>query len=156
VARALVLELSHSRKLTEHSKAVEHPSKLGVCGNVRLNVKGVLLGVKTASNIESESLAGSSSQLCGNLTDCNGVQVDYAVKAFVIFAVMGKVLDSTEIITYREVSARLNARKANLLIVYHKQGIPFILNHIIKAILPHKCEYFNRKKYFCKIFHILL
>ena len=47
----LVLELGHAGKLAEHRVAVEDPCKLGVCRNVRLHEKYVLLRIKTAGNV---------------------------------------------------------------------------------------------------------
>jgi hypothetical protein len=84
---------------------------------VRLNVKSVLLGVKSASNIESEGLARSSAKLRGDLTHGDGVHIDHTVEALVIFTVMREVLDRAEIVTYRKIAAGLNARKADFLIV---------------------------------------
>ena len=42
---------------------------------------------------------------------------DHAVKAFVIFGVVWEVLESSQIVSNGEVSAGLNAREDNLLIV---------------------------------------
>ena len=122
---ALVLELSHSRELAEHSEAVEDPSKLGVLVNVRLNVESVLLGIKSASHIERERLVGPAAKLCGDLTHGYRVLVDYAVKALILFGVGREILDRSEVISYSEISAGLNARVGDLFILKHIDSPPW-------------------------------
>jgi hypothetical protein len=84
---ALVLELSHTGELAEHGKAVEHPSKLGVGGDVGLNVECVLFGVKTAGNVEGEGLVGTATEVGGNLTDGDCVLVYDAVKGLIFLGI---------------------------------------------------------------------
>ena len=79
-------------------------------GDVRLNVERVLLGVKTAGDVEREGLVGAAAKLGGYLTNRDSVLVDYAVEAFIFFRIRLEVLYRAEVVTDSEVSARLNSR----------------------------------------------
>ena len=124
---AFVLELRHARKLAEHGKAVKHPRHFGVCGNVRLHVKGVLLRVKTARHIKRQCFICAAAQVGGDLSHRYCVLIDHAVKAFVLLGEFRKILDGAEVVTDSQVSAWLNAGKTNFLFVKHnKIYLPFV------------------------------
>ena len=88
-------------------------------GDVGLNVKGVLFGVKTAGDVEREGLISTAAKLRGHLTNGDRVLVDDAVEAFILLGVDGEVLDRSEVVSNRKVSARLNAGVGNGSVVNH-------------------------------------
>ena len=118
ILRALVLELSHSRELTEHGVAVEYPAELSVLRHVRLYEEGVFLGIKAASHVERESLVRSPSELCGYLSYGNCVKVNYAIKGLIFLAEARKVLDRAEVVSYREVARGLYSGENYFLIIF--------------------------------------
>ena len=131
VTLALVLELSHAGKLAEHREAVEHPSKLGVCGHVRLNVKGIFVGVKTAGDIERKRLVGAAAKLGGHLSYGDGVLIHYAVEALIGIRICRKILDRAKIVTNGKISAGLNARIGYFLIVKHDKFLSICRSNIL-------------------------
>ena len=116
---ALVLELRHAGKLTEHGEAVEQPCQLGVLRHVRLDVQCVAFGVKPARKVKCQRFIGAAAQFGGDLPNRNGMLVHYAVKALVFFGKSGKIPQCAKIIAERQVSAGLNARKGYRLILEH-------------------------------------
>ena len=111
-------------------------------GNVRLNVKSIFLGIKTASHIKRKGLRGAAAKLGGHLANGDGVHIHNTVEALVKLAVVREVLDRTQIVSYGEISAGLYARKANFSVVYHiylpKRCISIIIKYIsvFHACLP--------------------
>ena len=116
VLLALVLELCHSGKLTEHGIAVKNPAKLCVCRNVGLNEKSVLLFINATSHIKSKCFICSSAKLCRCLTNCNGVKIYNTIESFIFVGKMGEILNCSKIISYGKVSRWLNAGENNFLI----------------------------------------
>ena len=137
-----ILELSHARKLTEAGKAVEQPCKLGVFLYVRLHVKSIFVGIKTASHVECKRLVGAAAQVGRDLTNGDRVLVNNTVKALVLHGVRGKVLDRAKIISNSQISAGLNAGKRDLLIIKHNVYPPKRINYKNKKPVP-----YDRKVY---------
>ena len=69
-----------------------------MAGNVALNEKHILLGIKTASHIKCKSLVCSAAKIRRILTNCYSVLVNNAIVATVFLGIFGKILDSTEIV----------------------------------------------------------
>jgi len=107
----LILELGHSRKLSELGKAVERPHKLCVMRVLALNEYDAALGVDTAGEQHSVAFKGVSAQRCRLLTDGGSVQIGYHEKAVILFLYLGPVFNGTQIVTDGDKSRGLNSRK---------------------------------------------
>ena len=130
MACALVLELSHSSELAEHCETIENPRKLCVCGNVRLNIQSVFVGIKPAGNIQCKRFICAPAQIGRNLSDRYCVHINNTVKALIFFGIIREVADCPEIITYCKIARWLNSRKGNRCAVYHFEN-PFSLKSIL-------------------------
>src|SRR5699024_2924390 len=111
VSGGFFLELSHARKLAEHRVAVEHPRQLGVSGHMALDKKYIVRVVYPAGEIHREQLTRAAAKLSRVLTDGYGVKIDDAEYAVVFLLKPDPVFERAEIIAYRDLTGRLNARK---------------------------------------------
>ena len=105
----LHLELRHARKLAELRVAAEHPGKLCVRRNMRLDEHDVLLRVQTAGDILRELLEASSAKIRRNLPHGNCVHVHDAVQTVILVLQRHPVFDCAHIRAQRQIAARLNA-----------------------------------------------
>ena len=108
---ALVLELRHAGKFSEHRIAIQNPSELCVRRNMALHKQRVFLRIKTAGNILCELFQRSSAQICGILANGDRVKIRHKIVAVKFFGTCAPVFDRTEVGAERQIAGGLNAGK---------------------------------------------
>ena len=115
VLAGLLLELGHAVEPAHARDAVEDPGQFGVLGHLALVEDDVLLRVDAAGDEGGGHFAGGARQLGRVLPDRDGVHVDHAIDAVVVFLQRHEFGDGAEIIAEMQVAGRLHPGKHLLL-----------------------------------------
>ena len=107
--------MGHAVEPADAGNAIEHPSKLGVLGDLTLVEDNVLLGVDATGKECSGYLAGRPRQFARILPHRDGVQIDDAVDAVIAILQCDKLGDRAEIVAEMQVAGRLHSGKYTLL-----------------------------------------
>ena len=84
-----------------------------------LNEQHILFGVKSAGNIQRQSIVRSAAKLCGVLAYGNGVLIYHAVVAAVFFRKSGEVFKRAQIVSDGQRAGGLYPRKHDFFILIH-------------------------------------
>ncbi len=109
VLLCLLLELSHSLQISNGGQAVEYPGKFQVFWDVGLDKEGALVPGQTTGNIDQGRVQNLLLHQERLVFYGDGMVVDNAVNAVIVFGQFHPVLDGSEVVPNMNFACGLNS-----------------------------------------------